>query len=348
MKKVIIYILLNLLTLNAIGNPLSPMFRILSFTYYSATNWSISCERFHYYEISTSDSIVVKTARSTACYYLKRNDVMNKSYLITQDSLTVPLTINKDSDIITIYYNSTFPTYVDSITLGLYPNAMFTFPKDSSITIMRTYGCFADYGEDLTTFYYSKRFTLKGIIYDRYGEIVPNQLFFSIAHYQFDGEHICMRDSFTTNAKGEYTFRDYQNYPEYHRNTIVEGIQNKDKHYVKIEDITIPDSQQTIVTRDIHLKDDLTESSIVQESKCMLYPNPAGTFAILQYSLQTTDETMVEIFNLQGICIERYTLKERTGSLHINLDSKYHAGMYLVQVKTGSKLLYSKQLIVIK
>jgi len=342
-----------LFAVNAISNPISPAFKIMNFTFNSANNWSITCQSI-YFATASEDYIIVKTSHSQAYYYIKDyiQHVSSNSWIITPDSLTIPLSINKDSDKVFVMYYSPVDSFIDShdhlfidsITFGDNPKAMFKVLKENN-PIIRNQICIS---EMVSNLHYSNQFTLKGKVYDKYGNILSNALLFKYNDLSYDSYNSCMIDSFTTNANGEYTFNDYQNFPEYHRNSLVIGINIRDIHYLNIQDIIVPDSQQTIVTRDIHLKDDLTESSIVQESKCMLYPNPSGTFAILQYSLQTSDETMVEIFNLQGICIERYTLKERTGSLHINLDSKYQTGMYLVQVKTGSKILYSKELIVIK
>jgi hypothetical protein len=343
MKKIIIIFILSLFAYYANSNPLVQSFKIMSFTYSSASQWSINCEAFHVF--GSSDSIVVRTSQSRASYSLIGKNNSNESWLITPDSLNLPLSLNKDSDIMTVtfYPNIGFLTS-DSITFGSYPKAMFVALKDST-TLIRSTGCEAD---DVSSLHYDKLFTLKGKVYDKYGAIVPNALFFSEGHFKIDATSPCMADSFMTNANGEYKFQDYQDIPIYSRKTIWVGIENVDKNYLNIQEITIADSEQTIANRDIHILDDLTKNKIISDSKFSLFPNPAGTQATLNYLLPTASNAVAQIVNLQGVLVESLPLKTGAGSLVIRLDSKYRAGMYIVRVVSNKNVLYSQQLIINK
>jgi hypothetical protein len=91
-----------------------------------------------------------------------------------------------------------------------------------------------------------------------------------------------------------------------------------------------------------NLKVDNAESTLFKS--CTLYPNPANGMVNLQYDLGLSSSTM-EVYELTGRLITQKVLTTSKGSTQINL-STYAAGMYMVVVRNGNKILYQQKLII--
>jgi hypothetical protein len=117
---------------------------------------------------------------------------------------------------------------------------------------------------------------------------------------------------------------------------------------MKIKGINIRAVNDTVINCDIHMLDYSVFLPNPTLSKFSLFPNPAGTLAILSYSLSTASNAVIEVINLQGVPVESIRLIDEIGSLKLYLDNKYTTGMYIVRVVSNKKVLYSQKLIVNK
>lgn len=358
MEKIIIlfYCLLGFSML-AFSNPMpAPRLYITELKIQSKQSWSLTLDAHQIYDSQVYfDSIYVIASTKVGVYdfskYSKsiKESIAAGQITLTNDSLRFPIDINPESTSIIVEVfisNKTFPNLENFDTLSIGSNSTAMFPSlTPKASIKRDNICGAYY-----SLYYddgnSSDFTLKGIAYDKLGNPLKNAEFVTSSYYNYSGTAPCTFGVFTTNDKGEYQTTQTCSNKKYVR-TGFDIYEQKYLHYFKIENINIRAVPDTIVICDIHLLDDYVSVPEIKNG-FSLYPNPASSQATLKYDLATVDNATVEVLDIAGNVVERFPLQSTTGILQLQLGSKYSAGMYVVQVKSGSTLLYSQDLIVNK
>ena len=68
-----------------------------------------------------------------------------------------------------------------------------------------------------------------------------------------------------------------------------------------------------------------------------LYPNPANTSSTISYSLESSSDVKIELFNLVGANVKSvFAGNQNAGEQRINIDcSDLHSGIYFVKMTAG-------------
>jgi hypothetical protein len=79
-----------------------------------------------------------------------------------------------------------------------------------------------------------------------------------------------------------------------------------------------------------------------------IFPNPAGTFFIMEYDLRNYyGDMVVSICNINGIELDRFILQKFQNQLVVNTGN-YSSGVYIIQIKVNEKILESKKVVISK
>jgi hypothetical protein len=76
-----------------------------------------------------------------------------------------------------------------------------------------------------------------------------------------------------------------------------------------------------------------------------IYPNPLKDILNIQYSLNTTSKVDIELLDVQGRVIENLLSETKIAGTHkatFNINTKYPAGLYFVNIKSEKNSLYKK------
>jgi hypothetical protein len=366
MKKLIISFLF-ILGISTIGfsNPLpNPKLHILNFSVQSEDNWSLTIDGQDIYNTQTFfDSLVITTSTDTAIYKPTKLSPEERDRFIhypsfpadpmtfVNDSLNKPIKINPNGDkvVVTVYVSNTVFANAenkDSVVFGSYPNADFPVLGVGK-SIYRIVSCggnsqlYYDNGDKRT-------YTLKGKIYDKNGIPVVNYTFYKDWIWNYL-PYPCMESSFQTDGYGNYSFKDTGTVQRYTKTDLIINANSiLALRQIAIQKIYVSSPVGNIINQDIHLIDDLVDVKEQKRNNFSLFPNPTGNVATLNFDITPIENAIVEVFSNEGTLVESYPIKTNVGSLALHLDSKYHAGVYLVRVKTATKVLFSDKLIVNK
>jgi len=380
MKKVLfIILLLEILSLNSNANPLPVHSLSIQELYVKNDSvWKIDifdCAYLNYkigYQVL--DSIEIKSSFGSVVFNLQRNkqdqrrtylykyDSTNRVVTLTVDSFLTKLHINPKGDYVVLQTYSSVTDFdasnsYDSISFGNIQGAKFP-ALDSSLSINKIATCDNQYiyrsiGNKPDIGQYSKigmQNSFSGTLYDCKNNPLANRLFFIYAGINYNTvyntDNYCTEFKITTDNLGHF---DGMYFKSDYKTTLssISLFDESFKSFGALKDVKI---QQFVLDNknDIHIIDNFVESPIVQNSAFSLYPNPASSQATLKYDLATVNSANVEILDITGKVIERFPLHSTSGTMQLQLGSKYSAGMYVVQVKSGSALLYSQDLIVNK
>jgi len=359
MKKIItLTVCLYVLITIGKSNPVEmPSYYLQEFYLKNDSIWSIDIFNGGY-DFLLIDSIEIRSSLGKTEYKIRE---LKKDYLtdyakksggvipITNDSCTVPLKFNQKGDYIVIEAFGVNNCYAyDSIIFGKNIDTQFPI-LDSNHSIKYIYYC-KGFGRILQLSDSIKigindkvginKYTFNGILYSKNNEILKNKTFMFYDFYNyydiFGPTSNVSRVNYQTNENGEFSI------------SILKSDSGKTETSLILENKGIPINLFTYgKDNDIHLLEDYVSAPELTNS-FSLYPNPANSQATLKYDLATVDKANVEVLDITGKVIERFPLQSSTGILQLQLGSKYSAGMYVVQVKSGNTLLYSQDLIVNK
>ncbi len=88
----------------------------------------------------------------------------------------------------------------------------------------------------------------------------------------------------------------------------------------------------------------LSTPTFQKDNVFTLYPNPAKDVVTVEYDL-AVEKAAVEVYDISGRSINRYSLTSSKGELQLNTDS-YPSGVYLIVVKEGSTVLKKQKLVI--
>ena len=375
MKRVLIIIaILGGLNFTLHANPMAPHFLSIQELYIkNDTTWSIDLFDESYFNYSlgfkTLDSVEVKSSMGSVIYSLRRtpldvrdtilqySEKNNFVVTLTVDSFKNKLHINPKGDYIVFktYSSSKISNYIDaydSISFGNFNGAKFP-ALDSTVSINKTTTCNNAYiyssicTKPVIGLYNVEgmKDAISGILYDYQNKPLCNKEFYIYAAINYDPLYSCDEFKIVTDNVGQFNGSFFKS--DYNRTITSITLFNYFNTLGGIKNIKV-DPFQLNNKKDIHLLEDINVSLPEVSLQLSLYPNPASSQATLKYDLATVDNANVEVLDIAGKVIERFPLHSSTGILQLQLGSKYSAGMYVVQVKSGSTLLYSQDLIVNK
>jgi len=313
---------------------------------------------FSSYDFFSADSFEIRSSLGKTVYRMK---ISNNDYItdyvvqsggvipITNDSCTVPLKFNQKGDYIAIQvYGKNQCIGYDSLRFGKITDTQFPI-LDSIHSIKYIYydmgyGRVLQLSDSIKIGMNDKegidKYTFKGKLYSKYNEILKNITFRFYEYYDFYdvfGSISSPIVEYHTDEFGEFSMSIFKS-----DSGKVESV------FYNCKNKSIPINPFTFgKDNDIHLLDDYVSVPEIKNG-FSLYPNPASSQATLKYDIATVDNANVEVLDITGKVIERFPLQSTTGILQLQLGSKYSAGMYVVQVKSGNTLLYSQDLIVNK
>ena len=252
---------------------LTPKMYLSQIKIQSEKNWTISLDII---ELQSSfDSIVISTNTNSTVYRIDslwfKNNSSNSDFNLNNDSLQNKIKIypNGDKIIISLFIGK--QPYKDSVSFGSFPKAEFP-ALDLSKSIKRTRNCigisplFFDDGQPRTI-------SLKGKIYDKFGQPVKNQLFYTDRMYVYYALYKnCVIDTFSTNNNGEFLLTDIISNQHYTRTYLT--IETHSTSYfrdINIQTVDISTTPGNIKSQDIHLIDDLVGFNEKQVSGIEVY-----------------------------------------------------------------------------
>jgi len=381
MKKGIIIIILFFCSYSIIwANPVdnTPVTKFSELVFDNNNNWTMEIYFPFSYRvnngISTIDSIIISASNTKS----KLNvSYPNNTYIgiITSDSLTVPLSINREGDEIIIYtYSSQHGNQVkiDGIAFGNYPSSSVGAP-DSGYSILRYYK------KLITNNYYTLDCltkkpslgvtndtvglagTLKGYLYDRNGKLIKN-------YYTVSGGNglIFLESLLNLLPDGSFTtsiFNTIDN-PNYLEVKMIdwEGF----IIYLNIEPFELKNIHpDTVVYHDIHLTDTCLYCRLVDAVKkdeppksdeltLINYPNPFNLSTNFYIKLPDNIKNKtgnISIYNINGKLIRAIPFKNNSTTYWDARDMNgiiTSSGVYYYRLIVDNQVLKNGSMILLK
>jgi hypothetical protein len=360
----------NLLLANPIDN--TPIVKFSELVFDNSNNWTM--------EITSTfgmsfDSVIFISSSSKA--KLKVSYPTNQHIaIITSDSLTAPLLINREGDKIVIYTYSSFHsgstiilTRSDSIIYGNYPCASVGEPI-SGYSIMRIFLGFSGINMtiDCLTKYPSLGIvndtlnlsgTLKGHIYDSNNKLVCGLKVL----YGWDTCYYVLETPLAIDSTGTYSTKIFQTICSPTKLLVeYQGEFGEEIDSVAIEPFELKNSHpDTVVVQDIHLKDDryITSvnnklSAINDELTIMNYPNPfnlsTNFFVKIPDNLKSK-AIDISIVNITGQLIRNISPKAGQVATWDGKDSGgtiMPSGVYFYRLAINKQIMKTGSMILLK
>ncbi|OQX77013.1 MAG: hypothetical protein B6D64_08900 [Bacteroidetes bacterium 4484_276] len=352
MKKLLLYTTLALWAFSAGSNPISLPYILINELYFEEGEWTLELA---YYEANQEFFPIVEIflASSSGETELLVFDITGEEGLILVQNtvnLSVPLFINPEGDVITITWgvdeggDILYQDY--EMQFGDYPNAMVTkpYPGQSIALIQSKYSkdnspTIGQYNDTTGTMG-----TLQGTVFDMYLQPVAEETFCFLFYPN------CY---FTTTNNGKFSVRVLSNI--FNSNQIYHKIDPSLHEWLpsEIHYIMEPDS---VVNFDIYLLDSLTVGitgpSVSDKGVFRFYPNPATRQLSINYEINLPPdsyrrngrELTIEIKTIASLQI--YTCPVSPGQGIINLPEQILPGIYVVNLRSGQKVLASGRLVI--
>lgn len=358
-----------LLWSNPIDN--SPIAKISELSFDSNNKWKIELYFPYQYKAQTYDSIVIKVTDNSARLKINYKDSV-RIWVITADSLSAPLPINRNGDKITVYTyshimigdQSSGIVRQDELVFGNYAGATVGAPA-TGYSIFRVFmrinrnSLILDCVTDKSSFgsvndTVGLGATLKGKIYDMNNKPVTA---LKANHY------FVMNMPLTINPDGSYTTRVFPVSMKYSKLTAKEVDFEGWKEAVEIEPFELKAwSSDTVIIQDIHLKGTSSVLTGVKntphpesdELTLINYPNP---FNMSTNFLVKIPEGLkgkageINIYNVNGQLIKRIVLKEGVTASWDGTDLRGNtmsSGIYYYQLNLDTRLMKSGSMILLK
>jgi|GEM_PF-1433106 len=357
------------------SNPIDgvPFARFSELVFDNNNNWTVEISISSY--VGTIDSIVFRISDKQARLNLSYPPNRTQIGIITSDSLTTPLVINREGDKIVIYTYSTNPNSpitrlvrIDSVIFGNYPGATVGRPV-SGYSILRysymyssnpiTIDCVTkspSLGVVNDTIGLSG--TLKGYIYDRDNKIVTKLKVLPASPCYF-----VLETPLSIDSNGTYTSKIFPTLCSPVSLTVrlvdFEGWIDS----VAIEPFELKDIRpDTVVVHDIHLKDNryiVTSvksdvSKMNDELKLINYPNPfnlSTTFFVKLPDRLKKKTGNITIANLNGQLVRTIPIREGGSVSWDGRDaggSIMPSGIYYYKLIIDTQVLTTGSMILLK
>lgn len=324
-----------------------PEIYINEFMFTSSINWQMEVY-FYYCDFNNFDSVCVKSSAGSARILTYNYFMM---FYITDSCLSRPLTINTAGDTISIEgYNSYYYVNVSSgFSFGNYPHSIVNAPAlgqsisrfDIETHCLPYYNVYSlslspsmGEGNDTT----GAMSSISGIVYDMYGNPVPNETF----NLDFN---------FTTDSTGHYSTRIYSR--NCTRDTLCYQQYPGQFNIVTISPLSYAIEPDTVITQTINLTSNII-TGISPESEntgqdFKVFPNPVKNLIMVSYStdlgVDSGDLSLI-IYDISGKQVLDKKLENSLGVA--NIPSDLANGMYLAALKDKGKTLGMAHFVVDK
>lgn len=340
MKRIFTLFFTLIVGLSINANPIAlPTIEISELFFDDSDYWKLE---LGYYEVNQSDfpidSIFIYSTSDTV--KIPKYEYIGSTgvFVITNDSLENDFVINRFADTIKVVSYITDEPFEDILIYGSHSGALINFPrtgqsickysryfvKDNSPTIGILNDTIGICG------------TLKGVVYDKYSEIVNNRIFRFEDHY------------FESSSYGEYAVRVYSKPSVFNDIKYQPGLQvgvTKSASIAEIAYLMEPDS---IVETDIYLLDTLStgiSDIVLGNTPITIYPNPVSINEKINVRIDLpiiTSNIWLGIIDLNGKLIR----KEKISQTESLIDTPAKCGIYIVNVWLDSQMISSKKIVV--
>ncbi len=377
MKKVkLIFILLLGVHSFLWSNPIdgTPVTTFSELVFDSNKNWTMELLFSDRYQFYTMDSVIIKTS-NIAAKLLISYQIGTQIYVITSDSLSVPLTINCDGDSIEIVTYSTLNSQhhirQDILIFGNYPHASVGSTTLGYSSICRIFGEFNQNSWRIDCLSKNSSLgivnniaelsaTLKGHIYDMNNEPVTQPKIFSVIPCYFE-----LETPLTINSDGTYTTQIFRRFPKILKDHLSVKSVDFETFYdtVAIQPFELNDIQPgTVVVQDIHLKSNEYIISAVEDKEpprnneltLINYPNPfnlSTNFFVKIPDRMKDKGGAINIYNTNGQLVKAIPVNESTT---VNWDGRdkngniMPSGIYYYQLNIEKQMVKSGSMILLK
>lgn len=339
-----------------------------------SNHWTMELLYFTGYEPNFTDSVII-TASNVRTKLLVSYRERNHLYVITQDSLSVPLFINSEGDKIEIKTYSNFGSFQevwnDSLIFGNYPGATVGSHSAEFHSICRLYGefnlnswsieCLAKHSSlGVMNSLDSLGTTMQGHIYDMNNiPVSQSQIFSTIPCY------LELETPLTINTPGVYTTRIFRKFPHELKNKLY--VKSYDFEYFRLQ--TEIDSFElndihpdTVINQDIHLKTNEfiissikdTEPLQVDEFTLINYPNPfnLSTNIFVKIPERMGEKSgVINIYNSNGELIKAIPINKSSTITWDGKDNKgsvMPSGIYMYQLVYDQQMMKTGSMILLK
>jgi hypothetical protein len=363
MNKILFFVLSFSLSLIIYANPLSFTQAVISELKFNEDNSWILEIGFLYgfsYEPDKYDSICIRNHSGSSIINLINLEPGIYVFVLTNDSLSSPLVIDRNGDYISIVtYGKDFEEYpfVDSLTFGSYTGSVFPglLPVDYSFCRLNFYR--KDWGyyhilcrDKSPTIGFPNDSAgttgiLTGYIYDRDNKLVTSGIFSSDYEINFDSTGVYTTKVLSRNLNLNGIYKEYSN-PMFWL-------------FLRAENISCDIYPDSVLHKDIYLQDyivNVKENGIPEEHEPEIinYPNPFNSTTNFYIDIPSGfnyEEGEINIFNVNG---------ERVFSIKINRNSQAvwkgnnfngesaASGIYYYQLSLDSRIYKNGSMILLK
>ncbi|MGA3012828.1 MAG: T9SS type A sorting domain-containing protein [Bacteroidales bacterium] len=353
MKKLFLTWLTLLLTMGLYANPNPPLevyINELMFTGSSGWNMELSMYFTEYYII---DSMVIQSGTGSARVTNGNWNDLDQDYKLfyfTDQDLSKPLTINPIGDTVSVILYANYPWPVSSgFSFGNYPHAVVIAPLTGQSMARFVLGYLCNLNDSIYSLTSNPTMglandttgalsTIKGIVYDMYGNPVPNETFI-------------MDFNFMTNSTGQFSTRIYSRNQTW--NTLC--YQRWPGHFEKvtISPVSYSIMPDTVLNVNINLLAKII-TGIPPESEntgqdFKVFPNPVKNLIMVSYSTDLgtgSDDLSLIIYDISGKQVLEKKMENSLGVANIPVDLAN--GMYLAALKDKGKTLGTAHFVVDK
>lgn len=375
MKTKILFIVLllgicSLLWPNPVDN--TPITKFSELVFDSNNNWTMEILFPFGYWTDATDSIIIKVS-DTKAKLITTYKEYTQIGIITRDSLSIPLTINRDGDTITLYTYSSLngiQVRVDELIFGNSPGASVGQPVAGYSIVRNTLQVSLNY---LTIDCLTKNTSLgvvndttglsilmKGNIYDIDNNPVTKLKTFPVSPCYFE-----MDTPLIINGDGTYTTKIFRRFAIDMKDHLTVRLVDFDswRDTVYVEPFELNDIHPgTTIVQDIHLKNndyvvtDVKNPELTQTTKLELinFPNPfnASTNFFVKIPEQMQGKAGdISIYNTNGQLVKRIPLKQR---VRYSWDgtgkngSLMPSGVYYYRLNIDRQIMKSGSMILLK
>ena len=360
MKKTILSLLLLPIFLYCQANTIPACRFMVSELYFTDdANWQMEIEYFFGEPDISVDSLFISS--STEIVKITGYEITETSgfFVITPDSVSSQLTVNREGDILTVmvysegeeinekyslvFGNYPYPYRLTNFTnapgmgqsICLLPNYSYTLDASPTIGVPNdTTGCCA---------------TIKGKITDKNGFAVKNTTF--IINYE-------NRDlPISTDEEGNYTAKLYcMKYPD--TLTFIQYPFFIQEVFLDISIVPIqfpviePDVSYTIDFQLQNARDNIVqvEESVCSQVSVVHYPNPASDHINFVFDIPTeiSNRLSIDIYNSMGGLIEKIPVENNSNYVKWTIPDNLQNSIYYYVLLAGNKKVASRKFILIK
>ena len=338
-----------------VGNPVViPQAFISEFKFDANNNWILEIT-FGYskpYIQQEYDSICIETSNGFSRLNLDNIEDSTNLFVITSDSLVIPLTINRDGDRIKLYSYLSPPwsePVIDSLVFGDYPDSYFDFLPDEYSIARIGYGIGFAKDKNPTIGFENDTVgtcgTLSGLIYDKNNILVTSGNFILDNPLYINSAGIFTTSVFARRVTFKFMTNNYE--PGHFQG-------------VRIDTIKLNTNPDSLFINDIHILTDfivdVEEEQIENTSLVSIinYPNPFNSttnfIVTIPIELQSKPKE-INIFNVNGEKIFSINTSENLNASWDGKDMKGNpvsTGIYYYQLVIGGRILKNGKMILLK